>query len=346
MNFLMGVAKGALDRGSELIEERSQRRQKMVDQLTVKYLETAEKAKARRALEKQNVTKAAQFFKQNNLPPELLERAILSAKSPDDIFENAMTMGSQWQRARTNEQTRGMFSGPADQFDRDYSEGYSDLQRMTERLSTGPTEDSPIGSTGGFGTPVAEAASNQALKDAASFAGMRPEELAGAVRNAPRGSEAGLGATEGISQYTEDELKFRQDSQPEKPKAEFILSLSKEASKSVATEMGIDVAILPNGEVNFGTTNAELRREFVRRQRSTLAGMFSDLGYPDIAASYSTRLPVDSDPQAQLPAMSPAMKSAFDRAASAIAEKSNGGKPLTPQQQMQLIQELRAKGFK
>ena len=131
----------ALDRGSELIEERSQRRQQMVDQLTVKYLETAEKAKARRALEKQNVTKAAQFFKQNNLPPELLERAILSAKSPDDIFENAMTMGSQWQRARTNEQTRGMFSGPADQFDRDYSEGYSDLQRMTERLSTGPTED-------------------------------------------------------------------------------------------------------------------------------------------------------------------------------------------------------------
>jgi hypothetical protein len=286
MNFLMGVAKGALDRGSELIEERSQRRQQMVDQLTVKYLETAEKAKARRAVEKQNVTKAAQFFKQNNLPPELLERAILGAKSPDDILENAMAMGSQWQRARTNEQTRGMFSGPADQFDRDYSEGYSDLQGMTERLSTGPTEDSPIGSTGGFGTPVAEAASNQAFKDAAGFAGMRPEELAGTVRNAPRGSEAGLGATEGISMLTEQELEYIKSTQPSAQKVSDMTSIGKEVAKRIAEDMGIDAIIMPDGSVNFGAVSAKQKQEFSRRVTEAQALIYEEGGAPELAETY------------------------------------------------------------
>jgi hypothetical protein len=345
MSFLLGVAKGAVDQGTALVDERRQRREKLVDYLTVKYMETAENAKSRRQTERQEVAKAAQFFKQNNLPPELLERAIVGAKSPTEIYNSALELGSQWQRARTNEQTRGMFSGPADQWNRDYSDSYSNLQGMTERFSSGGTGEGEVGATGGFGTPIAEAASNQAIKGAAAFSGMRPEELAGAVRNVPAGSQAGSGITEGLGLLSKEELDYVKGTQPSQEKLTTMLALGKEAAKRVAEDMNIDATIMPDGSINFGSANAMQQREFARRATEAQATIMEQGGFPDIAKTYRESImgansqPTAAPGGAQQPTD---MRSAVQSYAEKF-RKVKGRDP-SPQELQQIERELRQRG--
>jgi hypothetical protein len=179
-----------------------------------------------------------------------------------------------------------MFSGPADQWNRDYSDSYSNLQGMTERFSTGGTGDGEVGPTGGFGTPIAEAASNQAIKGAAAFSGMRPEELAGAVQNVPTGSQAGSGITEGLGLLSKEELDYVDKQQVGPQKTNDMLAIARSVEKRIAERLGITATMLPNGELNFGSNNTEAMQEFSRQAEQAYIEIFTRGGAPEIAETY------------------------------------------------------------
>jgi hypothetical protein len=285
-NILASIGKGAVDKANELIDDRTKRREALVGELSVKYFDTVQKAKARRTTEKTQVTKAVQYAKQNGVPQAILEQAIMESKSPDEILSTVINKGSKWLRAKNEPALRTLFGGDASQFDADQSGAYADPEALGNGLMSSAPGVGEVGATAGFGSSVADQASNQAFQNVGDLAGMSPEEVAGYIRNTPTAGNAGMGVTAGMGTKDADEVKISAAS-GEGHKLTELTTIAKEIPKRLADDMNIESRFGPDGSFVIMEKDAQRRKMYSDRVVAAMRTFYSNNGYSDIGETFA-----------------------------------------------------------